>query len=58
MGDDEDALKALALDDRTGRDRVTHSGNRGKADDLKNTKKINLQFNLKCYINTIKLGYS
>ncbi len=47
VGDDEDALEALALDDRTGRDRVTHSRNRGKADDLKNTKKINLQFNLK-----------
>ncbi len=57
VGDDEDALEALALDDRAGRDRVAHSGNRGKADDLKNITKN--QFTIQSQIlNTIKLGYS
>ncbi len=57
VGDDEYALEALPLDDRTGRDRVTHSGNRGKADDLKNTQKN--QFTIQSQIlNTIELGHS
>ena len=33
--DYEDALEAFAFDDGTGRGRITHSGNRGKSDNLK-----------------------
>ena len=57
VGDDEDALEALALDDRAGGDRVTHSGNRRKADDLKNITKNQLTIQSQI-LNTIKLGYT